>query len=155
MKRRLKVMKCNIRKEEMREKKVIRCCICGEEIIVRDGNNPYPVREWSAMGTDKTVPCIHFETSLEAVEYFRSAGYTVLAAEPGGVEAWEVEESYPLAVVFGNEALGVAAETLEKVDGIISLPMNGGKASINVGNAAAAILYAIDARRRGKIGTGK
>ncbi len=50
-------MKCNIRKEEMREKKVIRCCICGEEIIVRDGNNPYPVREWSAMGTDKNRCC--------------------------------------------------------------------------------------------------
>ena len=116
---------------------------------------PHPKLEKTAMGTDKTVPCIHFETSLEAVEYFRSAGYTVLAAEPEGVEAWEAEVSYPLAVVFGNEALGVAAETLEKVDGIISLPMNGGKASINVGNAAAAILYAIDARRRGKIGTGK
>ena len=112
---------------------------------------PHPKLEKTAMGTDKTVPCIHFETSLDAVEYFRSAGYTVLAAEPGGTEAWEIDVAYPLAVVFGNEALGVAAETLEKVDGIVSLPMNGGKASINVGNAAAAILYAIDARRRGKI----
>ena len=112
---------------------------------------PHPKLEKTAMGTDQTVPCIHFETSLDAVEYFRAAGYTVLAAEPGGVEAWEIDVQYPLAVVFGNEALGVAAETLEKVDGVVSLPMNGGKASINVGNAAAAILYAIDARRRGKI----
>ena len=39
-------------------------------------------------------------------------------------------------------------------DGIVSLPMRGGKASINVGNAAAAILYAVDARRRGVIGVG-
>ena len=113
---------------------------------------PHPKLEKTAMGTDKSVPCMHFETSAAAVDYFHAAGYMVLAAEPGGVEAWEAEVTYPLAVVFGNEALGVAADTLEKVDGVISLPMNGGKASINVGNAAAAILYAIDARRRGKIG---
>ena len=79
------------------------------------------------------------------------AGYTVLAAEPGGLEAWEMQFTYPLALVFGNEALGVSADALEKCDGIVSLPMNGSKASINVGNAAAAITYAIDAKRRGKL----
>ena len=47
----------NIRRKEMQERKVIKCCICGEEITVRDSNNPYPVREWSAMGTDKNRCC--------------------------------------------------------------------------------------------------
>ena len=50
------------------------------------------------------------------------------------------------AVIFGNEALGVHPETLEVVDGLVSLPMHGEKASINVGNAAAAILYAIESK---------
>lgn len=50
-------MKCNIRKEQMQERKVIKCCICGEEITVRESNNPYPVREWSAIGTDKNRCC--------------------------------------------------------------------------------------------------
>ncbi|MBR2345025.1 MAG: TrmH family RNA methyltransferase [Lentisphaeria bacterium] len=113
---------------------------------------PHPKLEKTAMGTDKTVPCVHFETSLEAVQVLHAAGYTVLAAEPGGREAWEIDTVYPLAVVFGNEALGIAEETLEAADGVVSLPMNGCKASINVGNAAAAILYALDARRRGRIG---
>ncbi len=113
---------------------------------------PHPKLEKTAMGTDKTVPCCHFESAEAAVDALHEAGYTVLAAEPGGAEAWEAEFSFPLAVVFGNEALGVSAEALAKADGIISLPMNGSKASINVGNAAAAILYAIDARKRGKIG---
>ena len=39
-------------------------------------------------------------------------------------------------MIFGHEALGVAPETLELVDGLVSLPMFGEKASINVGNAA-------------------
>jgi tRNA G18 (ribose-2'-O)-methylase SpoU len=49
-------------------------------------------------------------------------------------------------VIFGNEALGVHPEALKMVDGLVSLPMGGSKASINVSNAAAAILYAIQAR---------
>jgi len=56
-----------------------------------------------------------------------------------------------LAVVFGNEALGVSEDALALVDRIVSLPMKGDKASINVGNAAAAITYAIDAKVRGKL----
>ena len=112
---------------------------------------PHPKLEKTAMGTDKTVFCMHFDSSLEAVRYLHDRNYTVLAAEPGGVEVWEKEYTFPLALVLGNEALGVTEETLKEVDGIVSLPMFGSKASINVGNAAAAILYAIDAKKRGKI----
>ena len=50
--------------------------------------------------------------------------------------------------VLGNEALGIAPETLELCDGIVELPMFGRKESINVGNAAAAILYAVIAKIR-------
>ena len=87
----------------------------------------------------------------EIVTALHEAGFLVLAAEPGGAEAWEVDFRFPLAVIFGNEALGVSEAALAKADGIVSLPMNGSKASINVGNAAAAILYAIDARKRGRM----
>lgn len=112
---------------------------------------PHPKLEKTAMGTDVTVPWQHFETALEAVDFFHAAGYTVLAAEPGGKEAWEMEYSFPLAIVFGNEALGVSEDALSRADGIVSLPMMGSKASINVGNAAAAISYAVDAKRRRKL----
>ena len=40
----------------------------------------------------------------------------------------------------------VFTETLKEADGIVSLPMLGEKSSINVGNAAAAILYAVAAK---------
>jgi tRNA G18 (ribose-2'-O)-methylase SpoU len=75
----------------------------------------------------------------------------ILAAEPGGGEsslAWNREYKYPLAVIFGNEALGVHPEALKMVDGLVSLPMNGAKASINVSNAASAIMFAADARKK-------
>ena len=122
--------------------------------VVPCGYTPYPPHpklEKTAMGTDLTVPWLHFDTSLEAVEFFRAAGYSILAAEPGGQEAWEMDYTFPLALVLGNEALGVSEETLAAADRVVSLPMLGSKASINVGNAAAAITYAIDAKRRGKL----
>ena len=110
---------------------------------------PHPRLEKTAMGSDKMVPCRCFESSLEAVKALRAEGVKeILAAEPlpGSVPAWKREYQFPLAVIFGNEALGVHPATLEAVDGMVSLPMHGEKASINVGNAAAAILYAIEAR---------
>ncbi len=103
------------------------------------------------MGSEKMVPCRHFETSLDAIRALRAEGYRqILAAEPGenSVDAWDAEYQFPLAIVFGNEALGIAEETLAAVDGFIGLPMLGRKASINVGNSAAAILYAIVAKYR-------
>ena len=88
---------------------------------------------------------------LTAVRTLREEGYRmILAAEcmPGSRFAWEMKYEFPLAIVFGNEALGVAPETLELVDGLVSLPMFGEKSSINVGNSAAAILYAVIAATR-------
>lgn len=107
---------------------------------------PHPKLEKTAMGTDKMVPCRVFSTSAEAIKALRKEGYKmILAAEPGDDRdfAWVREYQFPLAIVFGNEALGVSQEALELVDGKVSLPMAGSKASINVGNAAAAIAYAV------------
>ena len=98
------------------------------------------------MGTDKIVPCRVFPDAASAIKALRAEGFRmILAAEPGCQEdfAWIRDYEFPLAVIFGNEALGVSQEALALADGRVSLPMAGSKASINVGNAAAAIAYAI------------
>ena len=108
---------------------------------------PHPKLAKTAMGTDERVKCRHFETAADAVNCLREEGFKmILAAEPGGEGAWEREYEFPLAIIFGNEALGVSPEALALADGVVSLPMCGDKASINVGNAAAAILYAVAAK---------
>lgn len=107
---------------------------------------PHPKLEKTAMGTDKMVPCRVFQTASEAITVLRNEGYKmILAAEPGEEKdfAWTREYEFPLAIVLGNEALGVSQDALDAVDGKVSLPMAGSKASINVGNAAAAIAYAV------------
>lgn len=108
---------------------------------------PHPKLEKTAMGTDRTVKCRHFDTAADAISVLRQEGFAmILAAEPGGSGAWETEYRFPLAIILGNEALGVSPDAVAAADGIVSLPMQGEKASVNVGNAAAAILYAVAAK---------
>ncbi|MEG2075465.1 MAG: TrmH family RNA methyltransferase, partial [Victivallaceae bacterium] len=102
-----------------------------------------------AMGADKSVPCRQLENSLLAVESLRREGFKqILAVEctADAVLAWRMDYEFPLALVLGNEALGIAPETIAACDGVVKLPMFGAKESINVGNAAAAVLYAMAAR---------
>lgn len=110
---------------------------------------PHPKLEKTAMGADKTVNCRAFPNSMEAVKAIREEGVAqILAVETAenGVFAWDKEYEFPLALIFGNEALGIDPETIELCDGVINLPMLGFKESINVGNCAAAVLYAIVAK---------
>ncbi len=107
---------------------------------------PHPKLARTAMGTDQMVRCRVLPDACSAIRQLRSEGYRqILAAEyaPSSVFAWRMNYRFPLAIVLGNEALGVSPEALAEVDGLVSLPMFGKKSSINVGNAAAAILYAV------------
>ncbi len=121
----------------------------GAKEIIACGYTPAPPHlklAKTAMGADQMVPCRHFETSLDAVKALREEGVKeILAIESEGesVCAWEKQYQFPLALILGNEAFGIAQETIEACDGIVSLPMFGQKNSINVGNCAAVVLYSV------------
>ena len=114
---------------------------------------PHPKLEKTAMGADKMVSVRQMPDAAAAVRQLKAEGIKqVLAVEctDDSVFAWEYEYEFPLAIIMGNEALGVSSEALELCDGVISLPMFGQKESINVGNCAAAVLYAIIAKGENK-----
>ena len=105
---------------------------------------PHPKLAKTAMQADEMVPCRHFETSLEAVDQLRKEGIKQILAietEDDAVSAWNMEYEFPLALVLGNEALGINPDTIEACDGAVCLPMFGEKKSINVGNCAATVVY--------------
>jgi tRNA G18 (ribose-2'-O)-methylase SpoU len=115
---------------------------------------PHPVLAKTAMECDVLVDCRSADSAAEAIKLVRSEGCKlVLALEHNeqSSEVWSYPEFVmPMALVLGNEAKGVSAEALELCDACVDLAMLGEKASINVGNAAAAIVYAVDAKRRNK-----
>jgi tRNA G18 (ribose-2'-O)-methylase SpoU len=109
---------------------------------------PHPKLAKTAMGSDGMVACRHAPSSVEAICTLRNEGYAqILAVETTTPSRfpWDWTYRYPLAIILGNEALGIDPEALALCDGTLSLPMFGEKKSINVGNCAAVVLYSIAA----------
>ena len=106
---------------------------------------PHPRLEKTAKGTDKSVPCRCFEKTVDAVRTLKKEGYSVVAVEAleDAPLVWDHSFTFPLALVLGNEALGVDEEVLKECDAVVRLPMLGVKGSVNVANCAAAVLYNI------------
>ena len=105
---------------------------------------PHPKLEKTAMGTDKTVPFRWFPDGVTALNQLKSEGCLCVAVDTveNAEDAWDFQvPEQDIALVFGNEALGISEEALSACEKFIQLPMFGGKSSINVGNCAAVVLY--------------
>ncbi len=104
---------------------------------------PHPKLARTARGCDLLVPCEASPDAATALAALRAAGCWICALEtvPGAAPVWEVPMRFPAALVFGNEALGIAPEALELCDAVACLPRLGIKNSINVGNCAAVAPY--------------
>ncbi len=111
---------------------------------------PHPKLAKTARGADKVVSFRHFDNSSEAVDVLRAEGIEkVIAVETTDSAKPAMSYKYPakVAIILGNEALGINEETILKCDDSIDLPMFGKKKSINVGNCAAVVLYVISAQK--------
>jgi tRNA G18 (ribose-2'-O)-methylase SpoU len=122
--------------------------ICGIERILTCGYTatpPHPKLVKTARGCDVLVPCEHKPTGVAAVEALQTDGYQVVAVETvvDAPNVWDVTYKQPVAFVFGNEAIGLAPETLERCDLAVRLPVFGRKNSLNVGNCAAVVAYTV------------
>jgi len=133
--------------------------------VILSGFIPHPfddekVRKTS-LGSEEHVGIQQFWNPLKALKTLKEKGYILIAAEI--VEGRSVsltsfsEKTLPptpfpkhrdskkvafrgggkRAIIFGNENTGVLEETLDYVDHIVHIPMQGVKESLNVGQAAA------------------
>ncbi len=106
---------------------------------------PHPKLVKTAMGTDLTVKSQAFVSASDAILSLRKEipQITIIGVEPviNAIDAFDFFYTSPIAFVFGNEAIGISPDALSLCDYIIALPMLGKKASINVGNCVATVLY--------------
>ncbi len=100
----------------------------------------------TALGAEDAVEWKYFQQTEQAMEYLRTACYTVLCAEQceGSTPIHQVlegkqEEKY--ALVFGNEVSGVRQSIVDQCDGCIEIPQMGTKHSLNVSVAAGVVLW--------------
>jgi tRNA G18 (ribose-2'-O)-methylase SpoU len=82
---------------------------------------------------------------MAAITELQSQGVAVWALETTSASLSYTEVSYPrpVALVLGNEALGVEQEVLEGCDALVEVPVFGYKNSLNVACTAAVVVYEI------------
>lgn len=97
----------------------------------------------TALGAEATVPVEHFPDTLSAIADARACGYSISVLEQaeGSLSLFDFQPVSPIALVLGNEPLGVDPATLRAADTILELPMLGAKESLNVAVAAGITLY--------------
>ncbi|HEY9887119.1 MAG TPA: RNA methyltransferase [Candidatus Obscuribacterales bacterium] len=73
---------------------------------------------------------------------WQQQGCQILAtAATGAVPYWEVDLTQPTVLLLGNEGAGLSAEAIATANQIVAIPMMNGVESLNVGVAAAVILF--------------
>ena len=97
----------------------------------------------TALGAAKYVPHTHRPNTLQLVEELRAQGVTVWAAETTARSRRydEAPMPQPLALVFGNEVIGVDTQVQECCDALVVLPCYGVKNSLNVATACSVFLW--------------
>lgn len=113
--------------------------ICGESEIP-----PNHKIKKASIGTYKIVPWVYKKSTLEAIEELREKfQLTVISVEQHkkAVSYIDYNYIYPLALVLGNETLGVSKEALDKSDAIVEIPMYGINKSLNVIVSASIVSY--------------
>lgn len=118
--------------------RLVRVITCGYT-----AHPPHPKLDKTALGTLDYVATEHFDSTLEAVLSLQQQGIPVWALETTSRSQVYTSLPYPrpLAVVLGNEALGVDRGVLERCDELIEIPMFGFKNSLNVAAAAAVVVF--------------
>ena len=106
---------------------------------------PHKKLDKTALGTLEFVPTKHFDTTEEALAHVSSKGITVWALETTShsVDYTKVNYPKPLAIVLGNEALGIERKILENCQKLLQIPMHGYKNSLNVANAASIATFEV------------
>lgn len=110
--------------------------------------NGLDLHHGTSAGTKKWVEVGYHDSTIDAIDGLKAAGFRVLAAHPSDDAADYREPDYtrPTAIVMGAELYGVSKEGLAAADGHVSIPMMGMVHSLNVSVATALLLF--EARRQ-------
>lgn len=100
--------------------------------------NPKCVR--ASAGSVFHIPCLSGLALTPCLAELRRRGYRVAVADADGEPDWTGWRVGPSALVMGNEARGVAAETRQSADTVVAVPRLGRAESLNVAMAATVLL---------------
>jgi RNA methyltransferase, TrmH family len=101
----------------------------------------HPLAVKASMGTVFSMPVID-ATVEDVVAWSRRNGMRIIAADPAAAISYrDAPFDGPVALVLGSERYGLGDEWRFGADVLVSIPMHGRADSLNVGHAAALLLY--------------
>jgi tRNA G18 (ribose-2'-O)-methylase SpoU len=84
----------------------------------------------------------------QLLDRLKEEGYQVVALEqdPRAVSLWDFKPKDKVALIVGNEVLGVSKSLRDRADAIVEIPMLGGRKSLNVSVAFGIAAFSIAER---------
>lgn len=96
----------------------------------------------SAAGALAYVPVVRVGNLSRALEDLKRAGYWIYGLDERGPERYDrIPYAAPTALVLGGEGRGLHANVARHCDFLVSIPLAGGVASLNVSVAAGVALF--------------
>jgi 23S rRNA (guanosine2251-2'-O)-methyltransferase len=127
------------------------CAFGVDALIVTERHSPAftGVLAKTASGALEHVTIVSVVNLARALDQLRDRGYSVVGLDSDGESAIEtLPLATPLALVLGAEGKGLRRLTRERCDAVARLDLPGPIRSLNVSNAAAAVLAVVGLRLR-------
>jgi len=118
--------------------------------VVHRGIHPIVLDKRTSAGSHKWLTIIQHPTIEDCLGELKALGFRIYCThvDPTAKDFTEVDYTGKVAIVLGNEALGVSETARKLADERIVIPQVGFANSLNVAAAAAVILYEAFKQRR-------
>lgn len=108
--------------------------------------------ERAAAGALAYLPVVRVANINRALDDLKKHRYWIYGLDERGTERYDrVDYAAPTAIVLGGEGKGLHQSTAKHCDFLVSIPMSGGVASLNVSVAAGVVLFEWKRRMAGVI----
>ncbi|MDX2003361.1 MAG: RNA methyltransferase [Chitinophagales bacterium] len=99
----------------------------------------------TALGATETITWQYFATTIEALNKLKQENWHIAAIEQAQNKVWLQDFVWPeeqsLAIVFGNEVMGIDEEVINASDSVIEIPQFGTKHSFNIAVSAGIVIW--------------
>jgi len=94
------------------------------------------------------LPVCREENLRKSLQYMKDSGLMLIAVTEKGNERFDIPDMRsPIALVMGSEEKGISPELLRMADHLVTIPMYGKVASLNVSVAAGILIYEVVRQR--------
>lgn len=117
-------------------------CIC---LCESTSTPPHPEIFKTALGAEDSLNWKKYPNTLDCINEWKSKGYKIFGIEQTSssvlLDNFRVQAAEKYAIVLGNEVEGVQLSALEACDGVLEIPQEGTKHSLNISVACGIIMW--------------